>query len=161
MNVRADLLESDLFELTDLLEGYREQQETEKQAQQPKKQVQVINKSRCLELLKSPDLLQKLNQLIAKAGVVGEEKNRLFLFGVATSYKMPNPLNALIQGSSGSGKTHLMLKVSSLIPEEDRISLTRVTDSSFYNYRENELYHKLTPMAQAYCLCQNIGSASR
>jgi len=59
---------------------------------------------------------------------------------------MPDTLHALVQGSSGSGKTHLILKVAQLMPPEDTITLTRVTDSSFYNYAENDLVNKLICM---------------
>ncbi len=47
---------------------------------------------------------------------MGEQTNRLFLFIIATSYKMPDTLHALIQGSMGSGKTHLLERISRLIP---------------------------------------------
>ena len=97
----------------------------------------------CESFLSAPDLLSRFNELIGQAGVVGEERNRLFLFVIATSYKMPDTLHALIQGSSGSGKTHLLIKVSALIPDEDVKRFTRVTDSSFYNYGAYELQNKL------------------
>jgi DNA-binding MarR family transcriptional regulator len=78
--------------------------------------------------------------------VVGEEESRIFLFVIASSYKMPDTLHALVQGSSGSGKTHLIIKLSAMMPEEDCITLTRVTDSSFYNYGEYDLKNKLLVM---------------
>jgi energy-coupling factor transporter ATP-binding protein EcfA2/predicted transcriptional regulator len=56
---------------------------------------------------------------------------------------MEDTLHALVQGSSGSGKTHLITKLSSMMPEEDVIGLTRITDSSLYNYGEYELQNKL------------------
>jgi DNA primase len=74
---------------------------------------------------------------------VGEQGNRVFLFCIASSYKMPDTLHALIQGSTGSGKTHLLTKVSSFIPHEDRKHFTRVTEGSFYNYGLYDLQNKL------------------
>ena len=84
--------------------------------------------------------------MIGKSGVVGEENNRLFLFGIASSYKMEDTLHALIQGSSGSGKTHLLATIMDFMPPEDTIRLTRVTESSFYNYGKYELSNKLIGM---------------
>jgi energy-coupling factor transporter ATP-binding protein EcfA2 len=81
--------------------------------------------------------------LIGLSGVVGENNNRLFLFIIATSYKMPDTLHALIQGTTGSGKTHLLGRISGLIPQEDVKRFTRVTDSSFYNYGAYDLQNKL------------------
>ena len=99
--------------------------------------------SRCREFLSSPDLMQRLNRVIGESGVVGEETNRMFLFIIATSYRMPDTLHALIQGSTGSGKTHLLDRVSRLMPQEDVKRFTRVTDSSFYNYGAYDLQNKL------------------
>ena len=99
--------------------------------------------SRCREFLSSPDLIQRLNRVIGESGVVGEDTNRMFLFIIATSYKMPDTMHALIQGSTGSGKTHLLDRVSRLMPPEDVKRFTRVTDSSFYNYGAYDLQNKL------------------
>ena len=59
---------------------------------------------------------------------------------------MENTLHALIQGTSGSGKTHLLATIMGFMPPEDTINLTRVTESSFYNYGEYELSNKLIGM---------------
>jgi len=100
-------------------------------------------KKKCTTFLKSPDLLQRINQAIGQTGVVGEENNRLLLFLIAISYQSKQPLHGLIQGSSGSGKTTLLQSIYNLIPTEDKKTFTRVTESSFYNYNENSLQHKL------------------
>ena len=46
-------------------------------------------------------------------------------------------------GSSGSGKTYLQEKVSELIPKEDKIEITQITENAFYYFRQDELQHKL------------------
>jgi DNA primase len=46
-----------------------------------------------------PNLINRFNDLIGKAGVTGEGNNRIFLFCIASSYKMPDTLHALIQGN--------------------------------------------------------------
>ena len=142
LSERADLIESDFYTLTDLLEDHRDQQLGD---EEEKKEVIIptLEKEKCLAFLRKPNLVQNINDLIGKAGVVGEENNRIFLFGLASSYKMQDTLHGLIQGSSASGKTHLLSTIMGLMPAEDCISLTRVTESSFYNYDEYELSHKL------------------
>jgi hypothetical protein len=52
-------------------------------------------------------------------------------------------LHILYQGSSGSGKTHTIKQIASLMPPGDVIYLTRVTDSSLYNYKGGEFMFKL------------------
>jgi energy-coupling factor transporter ATP-binding protein EcfA2 len=46
-------------------------------------------------------------------------------------------------GASGSGKSHLQETVAELIPEEDRMSITDLSESSFYYFKSGELSHKL------------------
>jgi DNA primase len=145
LGIRADLIEIDLSSLTDLLDEYREQQLKENQLEEENQKVMVPipKQQRCISFLKQKELIQKFNQLIEKSGITGEANNRIFLFVIATAYKMPDTLHALIQGSSGSGKTYLSRQITDLMPKEDVIRLTRVTESSFYNYGEYELQYKL------------------
>ena len=96
-----------------------------------------------MDFLQKPFLVKRINELIGKSGVAGEESSRIFLFVVACSYRMKDTLHALIQGSSGSGKTRLLKAISSLIPQEDMVSFTRVTDNSFYNYPEHYFVNRL------------------
>lgn len=145
LDVRADLIELDMHRLTDLLEDYRDSlyAKGKEGEHHPVIKADPATISRCREFLSSPDLMERLNRAIGESGVVGEETNRLFLFIIATSYRMPDTLHALIQGSTGSGKTHLLDRVSRLIPQEDVKRFTRVTDSSFYNYGAYDLQNKL------------------
>ena len=145
LNLRADLLELDLNYLTDLLDNYREAELMEKQKETGKEKVIVpaAEQAGCIDFMSKLNLIQRFNELIGKAGITGEENNRVFLFTIGSSYKMPDTLHALVQGSSGSGKTYLIKIISSLMPPEDVIRLTRVTENSFYNYGEYELQYKL------------------
>ncbi len=143
LGLRADLIEIDLNELTDKLEVYRESELYPETKEGTKPEVKIQDYDKCKTFLSKPNLINRFNDLIGKAGVVGEANNRAFLFCIASSYKMPDTLHALIQGSTGSGKTHLLTKISSFIPHEDRKHFTRVTEGSFYNYGTNDLQHKL------------------
>ena len=98
--------------------------------------------SKCVAFLKSPNLLERINEAIGQTGVVGEVDNRLLLLLIASSFHNKKPLHGLIQGSSGSGKTKLLQSINSLLPVEVCKSFTRVTESSFYNYGEYALSHK-------------------
>ena len=126
------------------MEDYRDLQ-NQKGAQDngPKIKVNEANGARCIEFLSKPELIKRINGLIGMAGVAGEEKGRILLFIIASSFKMPDTLHALIQGSSGSGKTRLLKTISQLMPPEDVKSYTRVTDNSFYNQDEYFFVHKL------------------
>ncbi|QMU63601.1 MAG: hypothetical protein GKR88_04430 [Flavobacteriaceae bacterium] len=144
LGLRKDLIEKDLSQLTELLEFYREKKIHQKQSHSSNKiEVPTASATKCIEFLKSENLIQKFNKLIGKCGIVGEENNRILLFVIVSSYKMPDTLHALIQGSSGSGKTRLLKIISDLMPTEDVKKYTRVTDNSFYNQDEYFFVNKL------------------
>jgi len=146
LNVRKDLLEADIYKLTDLLDTFREQQ-TETQDNVSNGDLIVPLTAKEKEQVEAfagkPDLIKRLGDLLGKAGIVGEEKNRIFLLIIATSYKMPETLHALIQGSSGSGKTRLLKQISDCIPKEKVTKLTRVSDKVLYNYPEKYFINRL------------------
>jgi DNA primase len=93
--------------------------------------------------LKEPHLLKRLNELIGKSGIVGEENSRLLLFLIIISYMNKSPIHAIIQGSSGSGKTLIISRIADLMPQEDVLRFTRITESSLYNWGEFDLFRKI------------------
>ena len=143
LDLRSDLIENDLSELCDLLEEHRENGLETNNPKDNDPAPDLPTQAKCKDFLSNPDLINRINELIGKSGITGEFNNRLFLFIIASSYKMPDTLHALIQGSSGSGKTHLLGKVADLMPQERVERFTRITDNSLYNYGEYELMHHL------------------
>lgn len=107
------------------------------------KTIERPNASTSIDFLKRKHLLKNLNQLIGKAGIVGEENSRMLLFLIIVSYVNKSPLHALVQGSSGSGKTHIISRVADMMPQEDVLRFTRITESSLYNWGEFDLFQKV------------------
>lgn len=137
-------IEKDVERLTDLLDEYREEKQVKQEQEiQTTYVLTVEERKSCEAFLKKGEVVRRLNKLIGKYGVVGEEGSRIFLFVIASAHRSSEPLHALVQGSSGSGKTHLLKQITDLLPPEDVIRLTRVTEGSFYNYGEYELSGKL------------------
>lgn len=138
-------VEADLLKLTDLLETYRDEQlEAEYGTKQkPQNLLPPEKEKEAIEFLSQPDLIQHIDKLIETSGIVGEESNRKMVFVIASTYKMLNPLHGLIQGTSGSGKSHLINAIAGLMPPEDVNDMSRITSKSLYNYTNNELMNKL------------------
>ncbi len=107
------------------------------------KRAEKPNASNGIDFLKRKYLLKNLNQLIGKAGIVGEENSRMLLFLIIVNYINKNPLHALVQGSSGSGKTHIISRIADMMPQEDVLRFTRITESSLYNWGEFDLFKKV------------------
>ncbi|WP_423740192.1 toprim domain-containing protein [Flavobacterium columnare] len=113
----------------------------DKTTEQPKTESQ--KPSNAIDFLKRKHLLKNLNIEIGKAGIVGEENSRMLLFLIIISYLNKSPLHALVQGSSGSGKTHIISRIADLMPPEDVLRFTRITESSLYNWGEFDLFQKV------------------
>jgi uridine kinase len=87
--------------------------------------------------------MERTNQDIGKTGMVGEENNRLLMYLVFTSRLREQPLHIISLGSSGTGKTYLQEKISELIPENDKLEITILSENAFYYFDRKELKHKL------------------
>jgi DNA primase len=144
LQLRKDLLEADIYKLTDLLEQHIEKQIQTTAGDQPTTIILTAKEREQLETFaKKPKLIKRLNELLNGTGIVGEERNRIFLLIIAISHKMPETLHALIQGSSGSGKTRLLKQISDCMPKENVTKLTRLSDKVLYNFPENYFVNRL------------------
>jgi hypothetical protein len=134
-----------LADITAQLELYRLQQ-IEQQNTKAEKQKKILTPSEreeAINFLMQPNLMQRTNDSIGKAGVIGENYNRLLMYIIFTSRKRENPLHIISFGSSGAGKSHLQEKVAELIPEEDKIESTSLTSNALYYFGEYDLQHRL------------------
>lgn len=129
--------------LTNTLEQYRLEELKKGQSKQIRSPIAPHRRSEIVAFLKQLDLLAKTNELIGRSGVIGEEVNRLLMYLVFTSRKREQPLHIISLGSSGTGKSHLQEKVGELIPEEDKIEITTLSENAFYYFGKQELKHKL------------------
>ena len=136
--------ETTISELTGELESYRIKRIEAlqpKQEQQP--EMTPVQRQAAISELKKPDLLRRTAQMIRESGIVGEETNSLTSYLVYCTRKQPVPLHIMFLGASGSGKTYLQERISELIPEEDRIEITQITENALYYFKQHELQHKL------------------
>lgn len=147
LQIRKDLMENDIYKLTELVENFRETEQGENKAGQDPQPTQhfftLKERTELESFLKKPRVIKRLNELLGKTGIVGEERNRIFLLLIAISYKMKDPLHSLIQGSSGSGKTKIVRQVSDCIPQESVTRFTRISDKALYNYPKNYFTNRL------------------
>lgn len=138
-------LEKDMFTLTELLEKYREERFAEAYAEiKPTitKRLPLETEKNLVDALKRPSLLEDISSKLGQIGIAGEVNNRLLLFIIGTSYKHV-PLHAVIQSSSGSGKSHLINTIADCFPKEEVLSLSRITSKSLYHYKKDTLKNKL------------------
>jgi len=144
LEVGTSVVASALTDLTDQLEQYRlEEIERQTKKEDKRKLLSAEEVKQAKLYLSSPNLMQRTMEDIGKAGVIGEETNRLLMYLIFTSRKRENPLHIISLGSSGIGKTHLQEKVSALIPDENKIEITSLSGNAFYYFGQQELRNKL------------------
>ncbi|WP_140637390.1 CHC2 zinc finger domain-containing protein [Methylibium rhizosphaerae] len=104
--------------------------------------------AQALELLQSPNLIERIVTDLHALGVVGEDLNLLAAYLAAVSRKLDTPLAVLIQSSSAAGKSSLMDAVLQLVPEEERIRYSAMTGQSLFYLGETNLQHKILAIAE-------------
>jgi DNA primase catalytic core len=101
-----------------------------------------------LDLLKSPNLLERILVDFDACGVVGEETNKLVGYLAAVSRQLDKPLAILIQSSSAAGKSSLMDAVLAMMPDEAQIRYSAMTGQSLFYMGETSLKHKILAIAE-------------
>lgn len=132
-----------LEELTNVLEAHRINSLQQLEVKKEKKVLTPEEKQEAIEFLQQPDLVRLTGELIGVSGVIGEEHNRLLMYLIFTSRKRENPLHVVSLAASGTGKSYLQERVAALIPDEDKIEMTVLSENAFYYFGQYELRHKL------------------
>jgi DNA primase catalytic core len=101
-----------------------------------------------LELLRDPNLLDRILADFSRCGVVGEETNKLVGYLAAVSRKLDRPLAVVLQSSSAAGKTSLMDSVLAFVPEEERVEYSAMTGQSLFYMSEKDLKHKVLALVE-------------
>ena len=139
----SSLLVEAMQQLTDALEQHRLQQREPAKTTPKKRVLSQEREQAAIAYLQGPDLLRRTNADLESSGIVGEPINRLILWLVFTSRLRARPLHVICLGESGTGKTYLQEKIADLIPEEDKLSITLLSENALYYFGKQELSHKL------------------
>ena len=138
------LVKEDLSKLLQLVEDWKPNKQEEKTTE-----ISREDKQLGLSLLENEDIFSELLADFDTLGVTGEEINKLVGYLAATSRKLADPLSVLIQSRSAAGKSTLQDAILSLIPDEDYIKYTRVTDQALFYKDEDSLINKILAIEEA------------
>jgi DNA primase len=133
-----ELVKEDIGKILTLVEGYKPENK-ETAACEPTE----AEKAEALKFLKSPDMFGEILTDLETLGVTGEETNKLVGYLAAVSRKLDDPLSVLIQSRSAAGKSTLQDAVLSLVPDEDYVKYTRITDQALFYKDEDSIAHKI------------------
>ena len=124
LEVKEEVIRKDLGRVFLQLETIRDEQIRKAlDAKEEEVQLSPEEKTAALELLKDPNLLQRILEDFDRCGVVGEETNKLVGYLASISRRLESPLAVVMQSSSAAGKSLLMDAILGFVPEEDKVSL--------------------------------------
>ena len=135
--------------LTKELEQYRQQKRKEKRQSEQKQEMESIDRfsqdqmQKAGEFLRSSDLTKLTYDLFNNLGMVGQGDNATLLFFIFLTRLFKNPLHAIVMGSSGSGKTHLLQGVAGTIPKQHINVTTSLSENTLYYTPKDFLKHKI------------------
>jgi len=129
----------DVQKLLELAEDYRPSE----QGAERKESMTATDKAKALAFLKKPDMFEEILSDFETIGYTGEEMNKLLCYIAAVSRKMEQPLSVMIQSRSAAGKSFLQDTILSMIPEDDFVKYTRLTDQALFYKDKDSLKHKI------------------
>ena len=84
-----------------------------------------LEREQAMQLLRDPQLVDRVVSDFQLAGIVGEQTNCLVGYLAAVSRKLDRPLAVIVQSTSAAGKWALMEAVLASCPEEERVPYRR------------------------------------
>jgi hypothetical protein len=133
-----ELIKEDMGKILNLVENYKPKAKEIKSCEPTKRE-----KAQALRFLKNRDMFAEILADLETIGVTGEKTNKLVGYLAAVSRKTDEPLSVLIQSRSAAGKSTLQDAVLSLVPDEDYVKYTRITDQALFYKDEDSLVNKI------------------
>lgn len=145
-DIEPNRIEKDLVTILEHLEAERDRHLLAGTG--PEKEIPLTPEERELGLsfLKSPYMFTEIVEDMDLLGYVGEDLNKQLLYIAATSRKLDDPVSVIVISESASGKSMLIDTVIKLIPPEEVISVTSLSEQAL-NYME-DLSHKFVSLGE-------------
>ncbi len=142
-------IEKDLLSILQHLEAERDRLFASASASPSRHELTDAERQLGMELLTSPTLFEQIVSDMDALGYVGEELNKQLVYIAASSRKLDDPISILILSASASGKSFLVDTVRKLIPPEDVIAVTSLSDQALNYIPDGELLHKFLILGEA------------
>jgi len=140
-------LENDLLAIVDWLETERDRGLMEDETSP--RELTAEETQLGLDLLTSPELFPRIVSDLALLGYVGEDLNKQLIYLAASSRKLADPISVMILSQSASGKSLLVETVRKLIPPQDVVAVSSLSDQALNYMSEGGLLHKYLILGEA------------
>jgi DNA primase len=144
----AERIEADLLKIVELLEA-EQAKRLAAQSGSPAYRLSEEEQALGMELLKNPKLFELIEEHTELLGYVGERINKLLVYIAASSRKLDDPISVTILSESAAGKSYLIDTIRKLIPPEDVVSITSLSEQALNYLAPEELLHKFLVMGEA------------
>ena len=149
LEVSTSIVTEAITGLTRELESYRQQKREEKRKSEESKEKQSVDRfsreqmQRASDFMRSSELTKRTHQLFNNLGMIGQQDNATLLFFIFLTRFFKNPLHAIVMGSSGSGKTHLLQGVAGTVPKQHINVTTSLSENTLYYTPKDFLKNKI------------------
>ena len=148
LSLEAPGVEKDLLFIVDHLEAERDRELLQTNSEQRHELTESERKAG-MDLLTDPGLFPRIVADLEELGYVGEELNKQLLYIAASSRKMADPISVVILSQSSSGKSLLVETVRHLMPEEDVVAVSSLSDQALNYIGEGGLLNKFLILGEA------------
>ncbi len=138
--VEAVHIERDLHSIIEWFEEMRDKALERNDSVPVKKELTEEEKELGLSFLKDPNMFETIVKDMEILGYVGEDINKKLMYLAASSRILDDPISIIILSQSSAGKSFLAETVRKLMPPEETISVTSLSDQAL-NYVD-DLMHK-------------------
>jgi hypothetical protein len=102
----------------------------------------------CKELANAPNILERFAVELARSGVAGEARIAKLLYLALTSRLLARPVSIALKGPSSGGKSHVVERVLSFVPESAYYALTAMSERTLA-YSEEPIKHRFLVIYEA------------
>jgi hypothetical protein len=102
----------------------------------------------CWELAQEPDILGRFAAELAQSGVAGEVRIAKLLYLAVTSRLLQRPVSIALKGPSSGGKSYVVERVLSFVPESAYYALTAMSERTLA-YSEEPIKHRFLVIYEA------------
>ena len=140
-------IEKDLLDILDYLE--KESERALSDTGTKKGSLTPEEEAAGLSLLSDSLLFDRIVKDTEALGYVGEEENKILMYLAASSRLMADPVSVIVISQSAAGKSFLIDTVKKLMPENEVISMTSLSDQALNYLPDEALLHKFLVMGEA------------
>lgn len=148
LNLETVRIEKDLIRIVEYLEEERDRKLLTTDEQKIPELTEE-EKRLGMEFLTDPLIFERIVSDTEVLGYVGEAINKQLIYLAASSRKLTDPISVIVVSQSSAGKSYLIDTVKKLIPPEEVVSMTSLSDQALNYLADDALLHKFLVMGEA------------